>query len=180
MTQIKATDYPDVYSELGIDTGRLGCIMAQVDPISISDFVHDDDYFYSETQSYVKGNVSEDVPHVTLLYGLMRSGHELSRHVDAVLAGFTLDDVTIDKVDFFYGLNNEYITIVALVDVTDNLKEAHARLSLLPHIDTFGEYHPHITLAYVKNDSDWKQMISNLGQRYNGTPVKTIGLDYGD
>jgi 2'-5' RNA ligase len=178
--QIKASDYPEMYQALGIDTGRLGCIMFKTEPIVISDVISEADYYYSDTKSYVKGNVSEDVPHVTLLYGLMRSGVELEQHVRTVLTGWVLGSVKIDRVSFFYGESSEYITIVAMVAVSDELREAHARLSLLPHINTFDEYRPHITLAYVSSSAPWQRYVSELNDLLAGTSITTVSIDLGD
>lgn len=179
MNEIKSTDYPEVYIDLGIDTGKLGCIMLDLEPIVISDIVNEDDYFYSDEQEFVQGNVSENVPHCTLLYGLMRSGLELKKHVDAVLMQWTIPTVKIDNVSFFYGKDNTYITVIALLDISPELTEANARLRLLPHIDTFGQYRPHMTLAYLKTESNWQSTVEQLNKKYAGKSIKSVAINYG-
>jgi 2'-5' RNA ligase len=106
----------------------------------------------------MQGIVSGNVPHCTLLYGLLRPGPELQKHVDAVLKGWKAEDVTIDDIAIFETSQDDEacVCIVALLVVTDELAEANARLRLLPHIDTYPDYKPHITLAYLKADSDWQ------------------------
>lgn len=111
---------------------------------------------------------------------LLRTGTEMERHVSAVLEGWVLPDITIKEVSFFYGHGGEYITIIALVDVSDGLKEGHQRLSLLPHVNTFGEYKPHITLAYVKASADWTTFVANLDKKFRGQPVKVKSINLGD
>lgn len=180
MIEVKAVDYPEVYAQLGIDTGKLGCIMVDTEPLVNSDIIPDEAYYYSEEQKWVQGNVSEEVPHVTVLYGLLRTGTEMERHVSAVLEGWVLPDITIKEVSFFYGHGGEYITIIALVDVSDGLKEGHQRLSLLPHVNTFGEYKPHITLAYVKASADWTTFVADLNKKFRGQPVKVKSINLGD
>jgi 2'-5' RNA ligase len=180
---VSAQDFKSVYEMLGIDTGELGCIMLDVEPLAISEIVDHDAYYTSETMGYVKGNVSENVPHVTLLYGLMRTGPELRPHVDMVLNGWQAETVTVDKVDFFYGKDDngtQFVTMIALVKPDENLIEGNGRLRFLPHIDTFVEYRPHITLAYLKNDSNWTEFIAKLNNKYAGTNVTVVGLNYGD
>jgi 2'-5' RNA ligase len=179
MNQIKSTDYPAIYEMLGIDTGNLGCIMIDTEELIISDIIKDEDYYYSDEHQYVNGNVSEEVPHLTLLYGLMRSGKELRPHVDIVLSGWQLPTIKVKEVGFFYGHGGEYVTLVAHIEVTDELKQGHARLSLLPHINTFDEYHPHITLAYVKASSDWEQYIKDLKFKFDGAEIVAKAINYG-
>ena len=177
---IKAFDYPEMYEALGIDTSDMGCVMFNTEPIVISNVIDERDYFYSEEQEYVKGNVSESVPHVTLLYGLLNNPKVIEKHVNTVLGEWDIESLTIDEVSFFYGKDTEYITIIALVDVTDKLLEGHQRLSLLPHINTFGEYNPHITLAYVKLSAPWSEYVTKLNSLYKGTVIKTTDLNLGD
>lgn len=191
MAPVNSRSFPQVYQNLGIDPGNLGCIMLDVQPIVVSDVIADSDLFVSDDPSlgYVKGNVSEDVPHVTLLYGLLRPGPELQQHVDAVLdindgviADWFPKEVVIDKVDFFYSGDPEqhFVTIVALLQVTPELAEANGRLRLLPHIDTFMEYRPHITLAYVSDSSDWQGYIKTLNERLAGQSVRSVAVNYGN
>lgn len=182
MNEVKASDYPTLYEGLGIDTGRLGCIMLDTQPIKISDFINDADYYYADQDEkpYAQGNVSESVPHVTLLYGLMRSGKELATQVTTVMTGWRASPIVIDKVSFFYGDNGEYVTIIALLEVSDNLLNAHKRLSLLPHINTFGTYKPHLTLAYVKQSADWESIVDTLNQELGGKEINPIAVNLGD
>lgn len=179
MQEVKAADFPEVYTALGIDTGKLGCIMLDTEQLVIDDIIKDEDYYYSDKHTYVNGNVSEDVPHITLLYGLLRSGPELQPHVDMVMGGWKMPPVKVKEVSFFYGEDSEFVTIVALIEVTPELTEAHQRLSLLPHINTFGEYKPHLTLAYVKSSSDWQQYVKDLNFKFGGAEIEVVGLNYG-
>lgn len=180
MNIIKSTDYPAVYEMLGIDTGKLGCVMIDTEELIISDVIKEEDYYYSAEHDYVSGNVSEDVPHMTLLYGLLRSGPELQVHIHSVLSGWQLPSIRIKDVGFFYGENSDFISIIAHVEVTDELREGHARLSLLPHINTFDEYKPHITLAYVKSTSDWETYIKDLNFKFEGAEIEAKAINYGD
>jgi len=188
-----ANDYKYLFQDLGIDTGKLGCIMLDVEKIPVTDVIPEKELWFKEDEpeSHTQGAVSENEPHVTLLYGLMRSGLELKKHVNTLL-GLDEDDfdesdaipeyVTIEKVDFFYSKDpaDPYITIIALVKISPELSEANGRLRMLPHIDTFASYKPHITLAYVKYSSDWKAYIETLNTSLAGTSVSVTGLNYGD
>src|SRR5205085_12219665 len=136
-----------------------------------------------EKHPYMQGIVSENVPHCTLLYGLLRSGPELKKHIDAVLDGWTPQDVSIAAVDVFPSNDPDenYVTLIAKLEVTPNLVEANARLKLLPHIETFPlGYQPHCTLAYLNDTSDYQGYIQTLNNAFQGKTIKALDLNYGD
>src|SRR5664279_1917340 len=152
MDQISSRQCPQVYEDLGIDTNSLGCKMLDTEPIEVSSVIDPEDLYHDPEDEFAQGVVSEDMPHVTLMYGLLSSGPAMQKHVDAVLNGWSIDSVQIQAVTAFEG-NPDYTPLVAEVS-TDGLDEAHARLQLLPHIDTFATYRPHITLAHLKPEAD--------------------------
>jgi hypothetical protein len=127
--------------------------------------------------AFAQGIISETTPHVTLLYGLISSGPAMRKHVDVVLDGWELRSVQITAVTSFEG-NPDYTPLVAEVS-TDGLDEANARLRLLPHIDTFPEYRPHVTLAYLKPGADVSGYVDTLNRRLALMQVKCTGINYG-
>jgi hypothetical protein len=48
------------------------------------------------------------------------------------------------------------------------------------YIDTYPDYKPHITLAYLKADSGWQAYVEPLSDRLRGASVKAVGLNYDD
>jgi 2'-5' RNA ligase len=184
MNQLSAHQFSPVYEMLGIDVQELGCIMLDTEPIVVSDVIAAADVYLKpeEPDSHTQGFVSEQTPHVTLLYGLMNHGPIIKSHVGQMLAGWPVpDEITIEEVTFFYGDPNEpNVVVVAKVQVTDELLEANARLRMLPHIDTFPEYHPHITLAYLKDSAEFESYVEQLNEKLSGQTVKVVGLNYGD
>lgn len=174
-------DYTLMYQDLGIDEGERGCIMLDVEPITVSDIILESDLYLKpdKPESHTQGNVSEKVPHVTLLYGLMQPGPAMKKHVDFVLGGIEFDTVRISNVGFFYG-KEDNIVIIAEVAPTMDLVNANGELRRLPHIDTFADYRPHITLAYVKSSCDWQRYVNELNERLANTEVAVTGLNYGD
>ncbi|SRR5258708_3475190 len=184
LPQISASQFPDVYANLGIDPNKLGCIMLDVEPIVVSDLILYDDLYYSDPEKHLfaQGIVSETVPHCTLLYGFLRSATELKKHIDAVLDGWTPEDVSIDAIDVFASNDPDenYVTLIAKLVVTPNLLGANVWLKLLPHLDTFSSYSPHITLAYLNDTSDYQGYIQTLNHAFQGKTVKVLGLNYGD
>jgi hypothetical protein len=181
--QIAASQFPEVYENLGIDPNNLGCIMLNVDPIQVSGFILYDDVYQSDPTEHPhqQGIISEVEPHCTLLYGLLRPGLELKKHVDAVLSGWTPQSVTIAAIDVFPNSDPEQpLCLVAKLEPSANLLEANARLRLLPHIDTHTAYNPHVTLCYLNQSSNYQGYVRTLNSLYQGKIIGAQGINYGD
>jgi hypothetical protein len=68
-----------------------------------------------------------------------------------------------------------------LIKKTPELIDGHERLTLLPHIQTFSEYKPHLTLAYVEHDTAVAdKWVAALRAEYKGATLQTRGINYGD
>lgn len=98
-----------------------------------------------------------------------------------MLAGWKCDSVTLDTIDSFpVAPDAPSVPIVAKLWNSD-LQDANKRLSLLPHVNTFTEYNPHVTIAYVKNDPDIVQKwVKALNQVIAGMRIASTGINYGD
>lgn len=193
LADVAARDFPDLYKKLGIDEKNLGCIMLNLQPFDVLRNVPDgqsDVYVTNEPHS--GGVVAETEPHVTLLYGLLRNGNTIKDEVDRVLDGLNIESVVINDVGSFeVKSDSPSVPIIAYVssnssrglyyDGDNRLKEAHDRIALLPHVNTFGDYQPHVTLAYVKNDPDIVQKwVKALGDKLRGMRIGATGINYGD
>jgi hypothetical protein len=187
--QLSAYQFKTVYEDLGYDIGKLGCIMLDIDPEDLVDRVTaaippEAIYVSPDPTDHTNGIVA-DQPHVTLLYGLLRSGPELQKHVLQVLDGGNVLPATIrlDSVDYFKSpkADEPYYCIVAHVTITPELQQAHDRLRFLPHIDTFSGYQAHMTLAYIKEDAAVRDhVIAKLDPYVRGRILPTKGLNFGD
>src|SRR5690606_35566451 len=83
--------------------------------------------------------------------------------VDTVLEGWKQPKtLTIEKVGFFPG--DGFSTIVGHIKMTDELFEGNQRLQLLPHVNTYPTYKPHITLAYINEEAttEWLEALEEL------------------
>lgn len=180
---LSAHQFKSVYAELGYDLAELGCIMLDLEPQTFK--INESALYYANNKKYgwIDGNVAGKTPHVTLLYGLLRSGNELKKQVDTLLPKDCIPkEVTIEKVAHFDSPYDDepYYCIVAHLKVTPELQEAHDRLTFLPHIDTFAGYKAHFTLAYIKkNERTRDSLITSLNGHYKGKTIKTGKLNYG-
>lgn len=184
---ITAYSFPRVYERLGMPgaPSDLGCIMLDLEPIPVKAMLPADTaYFYGRDDDpslrYVRGPVAEKGAHATLLYGLTPDKHAGVREqesVDELLDGLDLSSVTIADVGHFPGqFGLPYACIIAHVTSLD-LIEANRRLRFLPHVDTFLEYRPHVTLAYVHED-DREASITAL-RSLVGATLPSTGINYG-
>ena len=179
----KAHDFTQVYKELGYDLSKLGCIMLDLEPLEL--LVDKDKLYYASNKDrfWIDGLVADKTPHVTLLYGLLRSGLEMKKHVDTVLSGVDIGSVTIDHVGYFESPyeDEDYYCMVAHLRLTEQLTEANERLKYLPHINTFPGYKAHFTLAYIKKDDEYRDtFMRNANKQLAGNKVKAGALNYGN
>lgn len=114
----------------------------------------------------------EDNPHVTVIYGI----HE--DEIDPeVIHGIIQNEmgpvtVTIDEISTFE--NDEYDVVKYDVPVTDELKQYREKFEKnYPNTQTFPEYHPHVTLAYVK-PGEGKKYAKKLEEPFEVTFDKGV------
>jgi 2'-5' RNA ligase len=185
MREKNANQFTEMYSELGIAIDKLGCIMVDLESFVPEEFPEPDQLYYTPhpDRFWINGFVADHTPHVTLLYGLLKSGNSDYRpYVDKVLRGVDISTVTIDHVGYFDSPypDEPYYCLVAHVRLTDNLMAAHSSLSLLPHIDTFPTYKPHTTIAYIKKDEGVRnRILSYYNSKISGKEVSVKRLNYG-
>lgn len=184
---VNANQFRPMYEDLGIDNNDLGCVMLDVAPIPVTSLIPGDpeqvasQLYYSEhpKRQWLRGAVGETTSHITLLYGILTPA--AVQHVDTVLDGWIMPDhVELSEIEVFESPFEEekYSCIVARVNITPDLLDAHTRLELLPHINTFPEWKAHVTLAYVRTEhrDAW---VEALHKNLPGT-VQVLGLNKGD
>jgi 2'-5' RNA ligase len=173
----------DMYLEMGIDLNELGCIMLEVEKLTVSDVVPEEELYFSGSAKFAQGIVCEwKEPHVTLLFGLMQKGQTWRKYVDMLIEDIDLTKIKINEVITFDNVmdGDEVSIYVGEVEPTEELIKANAELRRLSHIDTFVDYKPHITLFYAKRNDEIKQdLLNELNERFAGKSISTGGLDYG-
>jgi hypothetical protein len=193
--QVNSHDFRPVYDHLGIDLSALGCVMLEIAPMPIRETLGEElesTLFWSPDPKkfWIKGPVAQEGGHVTLLYGILKhlwternattSADRYFGAIEDVLGDWQQPStVIIDEVLAWPDpAGGPSTTIVGSIRVDPALLDAHQRLSLLPHVDTFLDYHPHVTLAYVKNDRAI-EAYDLLANRFQAARLNTTDLDYG-
>lgn len=169
----------------GIVVSALGCVMLDVKGPHVSRLIPEQ-WTYTSTnpdRRWISG--AQDEGHITLLYGLLDNANEIREDVDEVLAGWEPGEIETDHVGAFPSTfeDEPYSCIVAHLKLSEALRDAHARLSLLPHINTHPTYKPHVTLAYVRREyeADVVRLIEQeLGCVKGGLDFTPLALNYGD
>lgn len=185
MSEINANQFQSMYTDLAIRLNELGCIMLDVEGSEIKNIISEEDLYYTIDPSkfWIKGFVAGTTPHVTLLYGLIYAGHRSFRKfVDTVLKGWDMDSIEVEKVGYFESVYKDepYYCIVAHVKLTEELLEGHARLELLPHINTFTKYNPHVTIAYIRKDEKLRDyVVATYNTLLAGKKLTISGTNYG-
>lgn len=86
----------------------------------------------------------ETKPHVTVRYGLL-SDNPITAYTMLYLSGMIL--VRFGRLSVF---NTPEADVLKVEVITDDIKELNRQLAMLPHVDTYREYVPHLTIAYLK------------------------------
>lgn len=109
----------------------------------------------------------ETEPHCTLLYGL-HSDVNLET-IEKIVNGFEFGACTIKEASLF---ENEKFDVLKFDVTGEGLHDCNTALSKLPHTTDYPDYHPHMTVAYLKN---------GMGKKYIdllGTEERTLKPSY--
>ena len=172
--------------DMGIDPGKLGCVMLDVAMPDLSGVIPDEWCYASPRPDrfWVSGRQAEG--HVTLLHGLLSHATDIRPAIDEVLDGWEPGPVEGCVVTVFPSPwdDEPYSCIVSELVLTPELRDAHARLSLLPHIDTYPTYRAHVTLAYVHKDRE-QDAVAAIRRHFKARDIycpiafEPRGLNYG-
>jgi len=149
-----------------------GCVMLYFDfpsMFKIQDIINPKD-IYEEEDDDTYG--LEEHPHTTLLLGL----HEgvTVKQIKGVLDNYIFDKCVIDNPSLFESENYDVLKF----DVWGKgLKECNKDLMEFPYTNNFPEYHPHMTIAYLKKGKG-KKYIETLDDKnannFKATPNKAV------
>jgi 2'-5' RNA ligase len=132
-----------------IDDPKYGCVMME-SKISNWEEYHtagideDDVYIKPHDKSYGL----EEIPHVTVVYGIHEDEIDEETISNVMEENMKPLTVTIEEVDIFEG--KDYDVVKYNIPVTDQLMKYRKLFLKFPNTQSYPEYKPHMTIAYVK------------------------------
>ena len=155
----------DLLNENSSSTYQYGCVMlyfkfpnmkkihSMIDPADV--YTQEGDMTYG----------LEDVPHITLLYGL--HPEVTLEDVKKVLDSHTYSTCTIKNASLF---NNPDYDVLKFDVSGKDLHETNADLKQYPFTTSYPDYHPHMTIGYL-NPGEGEKYVSKLkGMQYSLVP----------
>ena len=131
------------------DSAEHGCLMAMFPENYTEIFNKFNQKLIKENDLYKEGDEygREKECHVTVLYGFTRDLNELE--VRQLLKGQKEFLIDIKDISKFSSKDKPYDVIKYNVE-SEILNNLHEKALKYPNVQTFPEYHPHMTIAYVK------------------------------
>lgn len=112
----------------------------------------------------------ENEPHVTLLYGLHE---EVSVElVKSVIDYHKFGPFIAHSASLFE--NDQYDVLKFDIKEADQLHSCNADLAKFPHTTDYPDYHPHMTVAYIKKGMGKKYAEKLAGKEYSMNPTHVV------
>lgn len=150
-----------------------GCVMIFLDVDKdkwgeLLDLIDDEDlYDPKDDPSFGK----EKDPHVTVLFGL--HGDVPDEDVEKKIDKFKKPDIKFGGISAF---KNKVFEVIKFDVESKELHASNAELIKLPNTQTYPDYHPHCTIAYVKPDKADKY-VKKL-KDHTAMPMKVTNVVY--
>lgn len=164
----------DLLLEKSGDSYKYGCAMLFFDFPELKRMQKDIDKEDLYTEEGDRSYGLEDEPHVTLLFGL----HDKVRtnDVKGVLNKFTYTPCRVHNASLF---QNEKYDVLKFNIKGKSLAETNKALRKFPYTSDFDDYHPHLTIAYIKAGLGKKYVNMFKGVEYTLFPEYAV-YSYGD
>jgi 2'-5' RNA ligase len=155
--------------ETNPQTYDYGCVMLYYDLpnwVELTNMINTEDIYDNDIGEFG----IEENPHVTLLYGLHSEDIDDGDIMDHVLS-FNQPEISMGGISLF---NNDDFDVVKFDVSGDGLFEMNKSLvNKYPHTNDYPDYHPHSTIAYVKEGTGEKY-VKNLTKPYTIKPNKVV------
>ncbi len=155
-----------------LDEPRYGCVMMDADIKNWVDFhlagINEDDVYL---KPYDESYGLEEQAHVTIVYGIHEEEVDPQRMADMIEHYMKPVTVTIKEIDIFPG--KEYDVVKYNVPVTGQIQGYRDVFMQVPNTQTFPEFHPHMTIAYVK-PGEGKKYKTELREPFQVTFTKGV------
>jgi 2'-5' RNA ligase len=155
------------------DSYSYGCVMLYFNFPKMND-IHskiDEKDLYEEENDRTYG--LEDEPHITLLYGLEKE--VTPNQVKEILENFTFGPCKLYNASLF---ENEYDVLKFDVRYPTKggafLHKCNTALRSLPYQNDYPDYHPHMTIGYLKKGMGKKYTKMLKDQEYDLTPTHAV------
>lgn len=182
----------EMLASIGVDVKTLGFVGLTFDPLDVRAQlgaftwgveINENDYVYApegDFRHWVQGPVAETSAHVTAKYGLLTPSHERKEIINELIGWPRQVSVEVVGIEVFPSPYSDlpYGCLVARLG-GDELAEMNAALSVLPHVDSFSDYKPHLTLAYLRPDIATHAGIPEATSWLLGKKLEVTGIDYG-
>jgi len=137
-----------------------GCIMIDATMkdwmAKIKSIVKKDDLYIDPSDNSYGYNKN---PHITILYGIHEDETDKDKIIEDIKTTLEPIETKIKEISIFE--NDEYDVVKFDIPVTKQLKKYRKHFLKYPNTQTFPDFHPHMTIAYVKKGLG-KQYIDKL------------------
>lgn len=162
----------EMLSEKKGDVYEYGCSMIYFDFPQAAELhsMIDPDDLYTEEGDRSFG--IEDEPHTTLLFGL-HSNEIPDEEVMRVSTSMPIGPLTLKNASLFKRPKKEYEVLKFDVE-SEALYSINQKLAQLPHTTEFPDYHPHCTIAYLKNGKGDKYVEMLKDKTFDVVPSEVV------
>lgn len=147
---------------LYFDFPQMSEIQNKIDPNDVYEDPDDDSFGF------------EDEPHVTLLFGLHKEVTD--KQVEDIISKFVYGPISLSNLSIFD--NPDYDVLKFDIPNTSSgagfLYKTNKELIKLPHTTNFPNYHPHMTVGYLKKGTGEKWVKSFNTEEFVVTPHSAI------
>lgn len=142
--------FKQLISEDKGNTYKYGCVMLYLDleknkEDEIQALVDEDDLYLGTEDD--PGYGREDEPHVTILYGIHSDVPD--EDVEKLIEKLKQPEIRLNKISIFDNADKGFDVVKFDVE-NEELHKMNKMFKELPYTSDYPEYHPHVTIAYVK------------------------------